>query len=141
MKPLTTARRRAGGDGAISCSQAVPLQCRPLSCTATRQAAIEQSAHAIAIVSAGRYRYVTAAVAVMTATAGEPGRGGDGSQLGPIAYWPVFDSAMADAAGYLLAQSRRAAGVFDVVETLQGYYQTVVDEPAWSEYLPLALYT
>ena len=34
-----------------------------------------------------------------------------------------------------------AVGVFDVVETLQGYYRTVVDEPAWTEYLPLALYT
>src|SRR4029077_15413740 len=70
MKPLTTARRRAGGDGVISCSEAVRSQCRPLSSTATRHAAIEQSAYAIAIVSAGRYQYVTAAAAVMTAAAG-----------------------------------------------------------------------
>ena len=88
MKPLTTARRRAGGGGVISCSQAVPFQCRPLSGTATRQAATEQSAHAIAIVSAGRYRYVTAAVAVMTTAAGKPGKGGDRSRRGSIAFVP-----------------------------------------------------
>jgi hypothetical protein len=59
-----------------------------------------------------------------------------------VPYWPVRDSAMAKTAGHLLAESRQAVGVFDVVETLQRHYQkTVVGELAWTEHLPLALYT
>jgi hypothetical protein len=61
-----------------------------------------------------------------------------------IPYWQVLDSAMADTAGHLLAESRQAAqssGVFDVVQVLQEHYRTVVDKAAWIEHLPLALYT
>jgi hypothetical protein len=61
-----------------------------------------------------------------------------------VPYWQVLDSAMADTAGHLLAESRRAAqssGVFDVVQILQGHYRNMITKPAWIEHLPLALYT
>ena len=51
---------------------------------------------------------------------------------------------MAETAGRLLAESRRAArsdGVFDAVRTLQEHYRNVVRKSAWIERLPLVLYT
>ena len=61
-----------------------------------------------------------------------------------VPHWQVLNSAMAETAGRLLAESRRAArsdGVFDVVRTLQEHYRNVVGKPAWIERLPLVLYT
>ena len=73
-------------------------------------------------------------------------RGFTAAGAGAIAvpHWQVLNSAMASTAGHLLASSREAAsvtGVFDVVQTLQERYRSVIRKPAWIEHLPLALYT